>query len=102
MDAGAAMPGFHVRPTGAVAEIMYAVRAQVLDQLACSDHRWSIRLSILANCSADSPATPQVTGSLTLTRIMIFFHLVSNCFAAVRAAVARAQRRKVGQRHRGS
>jgi hypothetical protein len=38
MDTGAAMPRFHVRPTGAVAEIMYAVRAQVLDQLACSDH----------------------------------------------------------------
>ena len=38
MDTGAAMPRFHVRPTGAVAEIMYAVRAQVLNQLACSDH----------------------------------------------------------------
>jgi len=38
MDTGAAMPRFHVRPTGAVAEIMYAVRAQVLNQLACSNH----------------------------------------------------------------
>src|SRR5207248_7783158 len=38
MDTGAAMPRFHVRPTGAVAEIMYADRAQVLNQLACSNH----------------------------------------------------------------
>jgi hypothetical protein len=38
MGTGAAMPSFQVGPTRAVAKIMYAVRAQVLNQLACSDH----------------------------------------------------------------
>lgn len=49
------MPRFHVRPARAVAEIMYAVRAQVLNQPACLGHVRSIRLSIPANYSADSP-----------------------------------------------
>jgi hypothetical protein len=32
------MAGFHVRAARAVAQIIYAVRAQVLNQLVCSDH----------------------------------------------------------------
>ena len=59
MNTGAAMAGFHVRAARAVAQIIYAVRAQVLNQLVCSDHvrvsgcqyRLIIPLTRLRHCS---------------------------------------------------
>ena len=101
MNTGATMPGFHVRPTGAIAQIIHAVRAQVLNQLACSDH---VRL-FACQYPPIVPLTRPRHQRLKFASAHPNYDIFSpreqlTVWLRLERPVARTQRRKIGQRRR--